>query len=336
MDVRDLKPSQKALGAFRYFAASLAGYPTLVNLEVTQRCNARCDFCRYWHTRAEARLDDYVPVIRKLRPSAVVFTGGEPLLRRDLERLVGDVRQAFPTVYLGTVTNGALLTVERGMKLWNAGLNQITVSLDFPDERHDVARGIPGLTERIRRTVPRLIAAGVSNLVIQTVIKADNIDCIPAVVGWATSVGARASLSAYTATKNGNEAHNLEPSQQGTLRRLVDEMTRLRCSGAEMVSSTYFLQRIPEYFEQGGVGGCRSGKDFVRVTPSGEVSRCSEFSAGCHYTAWEPGHFGPTDCGACWVPCRSETQAPITWERIRQIASMYKSAGSPNHTPATT
>jgi MoaA/NifB/PqqE/SkfB family radical SAM enzyme len=323
MDLRNLTPKERTSAAFNYFSGRIAGYPALVNLEVTQRCNARCDFCRYWHTKAEDRLDDYVPVLRKLRPSAVIFTGGEPLLRLDLERLVGDARAAFPWMFMGTVTNGALLTVERGMKLWNAGLNQIMVSLDFPDERHDTARGIPGLTERIKRTVPQLIAAGISNVVIQTVIKSDNIDCVLDVVAWATSVGARVSVSSYTSTKSGNEAHHLEPSQLGKLKRLVDEMVRRKQTGAPISTSTYFMERIPEYCENGGIGGCVSGSKFVRVTPSGYVNRCSEFSDGCHYTEWNPGTFGATDCGACWVPCRGESQAPLTLDHIRQVATLY-------------
>ena len=319
---RDLKPSQKVAGAFRFVTASLAGYPTLVNLEVTQLCNARCDFCRYPHTKSEEALDDYVPVIRKLRPSFVTFTGGEPLLRPDLERLILDTRRAFPSLYIGLVTHGAMLTVERGRKLWGSGLNQIAVSLDYLDERHDAARGIPGLTKRILRTAPQLVALGV-DLVIQAVIKTDNIDGITDVVDWAAGIGARVSLSAYTAAKNGNDAHNVDPLQQDALRRLIDEVLRLKSLGAPISSSSYYLQRIPEYFEQGGIGECPSGKKFVTVNPAGYVQRCSEITDGRHYTEWEPDYFGPTDCGACWVPCRGETQAPITFERIKQVAVQY-------------
>jgi MoaA/NifB/PqqE/SkfB family radical SAM enzyme len=67
----------------RFPYVRLAGYPTLINLEVTHMCNARCDFCRYPATRAERRLDDYVPVVRALKPMVVMFTGGEAPLRRD-------------------------------------------------------------------------------------------------------------------------------------------------------------------------------------------------------------------------------------------------------------
>jgi MoaA/NifB/PqqE/SkfB family radical SAM enzyme len=244
------------------------------------------------------------------------------LLRRDLEVLIGNTRKAFPAMYIGLVTHGAMLTVERGRRLWDCGLNQIAVSLDFLDDRHDAARGIPGLTQRILRTAPQLVASGV-DLVIQAVIKADNIDCITDVVDWATRIGARVSLSSYTAAKNGNDAHNVEPLQQDNLRRLIDEVLRLKELGAPISSSSYYLERIPEFFEHGEIGGCPSGRKFVTVNPAGYVQRCSEITDGCHYTEWEPAHFGPTECGVCWVPCRGETQAPITFERIKQVAIQY-------------
>ncbi len=319
--------SAKAAGALRFLTARLAGYPTLVNLEVTRKCNARCDFCRYWRLPAEQPLDDYLPVIRKLRPSVVAFTGGEPLLRRDLARLVGDIRRSYPCMYLTMVTNGALLTVERGLELWNAGLNQITVSLDFPDERHDRARGIPGLTRKIFRTVPELISAGIDNLVIQTVIKTENLDCVYDIIEWAASKDAHVSLSAYTAAKNGNDSHNVTPGQMSALHRLVGEAVSLKLRGGNIASSTYYLRRIPEYFETGGIGGCASGRKFVTVSPSGLVYRCSESPDGCHYTEWTPGRFGSTDCRACWVPCRGESQAPVNWERIKQVAALYSRRG---------
>src|SRR5512135_3685314 len=132
--------SRRIESALRFPVARLAGWPMLVNLEVTRRCNARCDFCRYWHTKAEDWLDDFTPVIRRLRPTMVMVTGGEPLLRRDLEQIVRQIKICSRTIYVGMVSNGALMTVPRGRALWDAGVDQIAMSLDFLDERHDRAR----------------------------------------------------------------------------------------------------------------------------------------------------------------------------------------------------
>lgn len=307
------------VSAARYPWVRLCGYPLLVNLEVTRRCNARCDFCRYWHIQHEPSLDDYVDVVRALHPVAVMFTGGEPLLRRDLEQLVARVRERCPFVYLGMVTNGALLTVERGLALWRAGLDQLGISLDFPDERHDAARGIPRLAARIRDVAPRLAAAGVQ-VVTQTVIKADNLDCVLEVVHWAIANGLKVGISAYTAVKADNHDHDVGPHQREALRAIVDELLRLKRQTSAIASSSSYLRRIPEYFASGGITGCLAGRAFLTVSPAGEIQRCSESPVECPWQEWRPGRFGPTGCRACWTSCRGECQAPTDWERILQAA----------------
>ena len=315
--------SQQIAGIVHYAAARAGGYPTLVNLEVTRRCNARCDFCRYWTTQNEEALDDYLPVIRRLRPSAVVFTGGEPLMRRDLESQIRRLREAYPAMFIGLVTNGALLTVERGMALWDAGLSQMTVSLDFLDCRHDEARHIPRLTERIKETLPQLVARGVNNLLVQAVIKTETIGSIPDIIEWASIAGVRVSLSAYTSAKNGNDRHCVGKGELEAVRRLVDTALRRKGNRGPVVSSAYYLGRIVEYFGGPGIAGCPAGQRFVTVDPAGNVYRCSESLDGIPFGQWSPGVFGATRCRGCWVPCRGESQAPLTWERVKQVAEIY-------------
>ena len=318
--------AQQLRGIARFVSARLGGYPTLVNLEVTRRCNARCDFCRYWTTKTEEILKDYLPVIERLKPSAVAFTGGEPLLRQDLESLIRRVREAYPAMFIGLVTNGALLTVERGLTLWQAGLSQLTVSLDFLDERHDEARRIPRLTGRILETLPRLAKAGVNNLLVQAVIKTETVDSIPEIIEWAARSGIRVSLSTYTSAKNGNDRHRVAPDQLAAVRGLVDSALRLRRAGGPIVNSTYYLGHIVEYFSGLGIAGCPAGHRFVTVDPAGNVYRCSESLQGIPYRLWRPGLFRPTDCRGCWVPCRGESQAPLSWERVRQVVEIYAGA----------
>ncbi|HYK92208.1 MAG TPA: hypothetical protein VE398_25825 [Acidobacteriota bacterium] len=139
-------------------------------------------------------------------------------------------------------------------------------------------------------------------------------------------------MSAYTSAKNGNDAHNITAQQATALQQLIGKAVAVKLQGGTMTSSTYYLRRIPEYFKSGGISGCPSGRKFVTVSPSGLVYRCSESPEGIPYMEWTPGRFGPTDCGACWVPCRGESQAPLDWERIRQVAALY--AGKRRtHTP---
>lgn len=313
--------SRKIKSALRFPYGRMAGYPTLVNLEVTKRCNARCDFCDYWKTKTEESLDDYVPVVEKLKPMIVMITGGEPTLRRDLPQIIGSIRAYSDTVYLGMVTNGATLNVERGLKLWESGLDQLAISLDWLDERHDEARGIPKLAAKIKETAPQIAAKGV-NVLLNTVIKQDNLDSVVDMVHWCNDNDVKISFSAYTDVKVGNLLHNVQTGRLDTLRSVIDELIQLKKSGMPILSTSYYLRRIPEFFENGGIGDCIAGKRFVTVTPEGNVKRCSEFPAECHYTEWTPNTFGKTDCEACWFSCRGETQAPLSIERIRQAASI--------------
>src|SRR5262245_804773 len=81
--------------------------PVLVHFEVTLRCNAKCGFCDYWKTPATAKaseLRSFADAARHFDPVMITFTGGEPLLRRDLEDVVASVNDAVGLTYLTVLT----------------------------------------------------------------------------------------------------------------------------------------------------------------------------------------------------------------------------------------
>ena len=82
----------------------------------------------------------------------IVLTGGEPLMRKDLEQCGMEFyRREFPW---GMVTNGYGLTPERFNKLLNAGLRSLTISLDgLTPETHDWFRGKQGAWERAIKAI---------------------------------------------------------------------------------------------------------------------------------------------------------------------------------------
>src|SRR5918912_4368583 len=151
----------------KYAWLRLTRRPVLVHFEVTMRCNARCGFCDYWKTDPAARSSEsssFADAARFFNPMLVTFTGGEPTLRRDLEDLVAAVARAIRLKYIMLITHGGMLTLERARSLWQAGINQFNISLDYLDGRHDVARGIPGLTAKIFATVAALRERGIDSI----------------------------------------------------------------------------------------------------------------------------------------------------------------------------
>src|SRR5438309_7059250 len=155
-----LSPLEKFRAAGKFLDCTFNKRPLTVSIEVTKRCNARCDFCDYWKISDRDEMTDFTDVIRRFDPLVVVFTGGEPMLRRDLVPLVRQIKQLPGFRYITVLTHGGFLTDAKIRELAAAGVNQINISMNYPDARQDRERGIPGLFERLEQTIPKMVAEG--------------------------------------------------------------------------------------------------------------------------------------------------------------------------------
>jgi len=295
--------------------------PVLVHFEVTHRCNARCSFCDFWKTDPSAKqfeVNRYADAARYFDPMIFTFTGGEPLLRRDLEDLVASVSGAVRLRYIILLTHGGMLSVERARSLWDAGVDQFNISLDYLDERHDRARGIPGLTSKIFATVQGMRAAGVTGIRFNTVIRNDNLDQIMPIVTRAVELGCGVNLSVYTDAKNGNRDYLLGDSTQEQLESLTRELLAFkRRRRGVITSSDFYLEQLPKYARGEMNGPCRSGIRTIHLTPAGHVKRCPDFPTDFHWRDFR--RYEPIACNACYYACRGEAQAPLRWSRVADV-----------------
>jgi len=306
--------------SFRYARLRLSRRPVLVHFEVTMRCNAGCGFCDYWKTDAEAKdreLRSFADAARHFRPMMITFTGGEPLLRRDLEQIVAEVDRAVPRTYLTMITHGGMLTVDRARALWKAGICQFNISLDYLDGRHDAARKIPGLTEKILRTVPEMVARGMT-VRFNTVIKSDNVDEVMPIVHHAAAAGAGVNLSVYTDFKNGNADHLIRIDQRPRVEALAAELLAFKRRHRGVISSSdWYIAQIPRYLRDEMHEPCRSGETTIHIDPAGIVRRCPDFPADRHWSEYR--RYEAIDCNRCYYACRGEAQAPLTISRFRDL-----------------
>jgi cyclic pyranopterin phosphate synthase len=120
---------------------------TDLRVSVTDRCNLRCPYClpreafqRGFAFMPRAQLLTFEEIARVCRVfaglgvSKLRLTGGEPLLRRDLQRLVAMLAAIDGIDDIALTTNGTLLAA-KARELKEAGLSRVTVSLDALDER---------------------------------------------------------------------------------------------------------------------------------------------------------------------------------------------------------
>lgn len=315
------KPWHVPLFLAKYAYLTARRRPILVHFEVTLRCNARCDFCDYWKNPAESRaaeLASYADAARFFNPMLVTFTGGEPTMRRDLEALVGSVKAAVRLKYIMLITHGAMLSAERARSLWAAGVNQFNISLDYLDERHDRARGIPGLAAKVLATVEGMRRAGIDGIRFNTVIKDDNLDQLLPIVRRAEALGCGVNFSVYTAFKNGNRAHLVRPAQMSHVDAVVGELLAFkRRRRGVITNSDHYLEHIPRYLRGELREPCRAGIRTIHIDPAGFVRRCPDFPIDWHWR--EHRGYKPIACNECFYACRGEAQAPLRLSRIRDV-----------------
>ena len=128
--------------------------PTYLHISLTDRCQCRCVHCyargRTDEKRKELSTEEVKSLIdqgRQLGAIYVVFSGGEPLLRKDIVELVGYAHQKGLITRINT--NGLLFHRQMVLRLKRAGLTQAGVSIDDPDpETHDRLRGLPGAYQK--------------------------------------------------------------------------------------------------------------------------------------------------------------------------------------------
>src|SRR5512143_3683369 len=119
-----------------------------LRISVTDRCNFRCVYCmpkeRFGRDFRFLNRSDILTFEEVARVAAVFvgkgvekirITGGEPLVRRDIEVLISQLARIDGLKDLTLTTNGSLLTPAMARKLRDAGLQRITVSLDSLDDR---------------------------------------------------------------------------------------------------------------------------------------------------------------------------------------------------------
>ena len=148
-----------------------------LRVSVTDRCNLRCAYCMpeepVWFSRGE--ILSYEEIHRLVRICAdggvrkVRITGGEPLLRRDLPRLIA-MLAAIPEIDDLSLTTNGLLLGEKARDLAQAGLRRVNVSLDtiVPERFRQMTRR--PLLQKVLDGLAGATAAGLAPIKVNTVV----------------------------------------------------------------------------------------------------------------------------------------------------------------------
>jgi cyclic pyranopterin phosphate synthase len=159
-----------------------------LRISLTQRCNLRCIYC---HAEGEQGFGDEITVDEVARivriasrhgVERVKLTGGEPLLRKDLE----DIIRALPPLKDVSLTTNGTLLADRAQRLKEAGLNRVNISLDSLDsETFDMITRRRGKLESVLKGIEAAIEAGLTPVKLNMVyLKGINEDEVEDMMGF--------------------------------------------------------------------------------------------------------------------------------------------------------
>ncbi|HEX6559379.1 MAG TPA: GTP 3',8-cyclase MoaA [Longimicrobiales bacterium] len=150
-----------------------------LRISVTDKCNLRCVYCmpeeglpwlRHEQILRYEEIAQIVSVMARMGLRRVRLTGGEPLVRRDLIKLV-ELLKAIPEIEDISLSTNAVLLADRAAALRAAGVNRVNISLDsLRPERIDAIARRSGTHERIFAGLAAAETAGFAPLKINAVI----------------------------------------------------------------------------------------------------------------------------------------------------------------------
>jgi AdoMet-dependent heme synthase len=276
-------------GAFQETAGNREDFlPHVVAWNLTRRCNLACAHCYIsagsWHAAAtELSTPECHRILDQLldvNPNPMlILSGGEPLLRDDLEELARHATEGGATVVVGT--NGTRLTGGRITSLMEAGVRGVAVSIDSLDPTyHDRFRHGDGALQDTLEAVDRLERQGL-DFVIQTSLTRGNRGELPDLVAWAADRGATSfNLYFLVPTGRGDRMQGLSPAENEDVLTELAELERTY-RGRMMIRSKCQPQ-LMRHVHRGDPASpllnyrtrCPCGVQYCRITPEGKVTPC--------------------------------------------------------------
>ena len=256
--------------------------------ECTLRCNLSCRHCGSdCHVQSVIKdmpIEDFCKaldsVAKAYNPHKVMIniTGGEPLVRKDLEKCGRVIyEKGFPW---GIVTNGLGLTPERYRSLLASGLRAMTMSLDGLGEVHDWMRGRPGTFERASKAIKMVIDSGQIEFDVVTCVNKRSLPQLNDLKEYLIGLGLK-SWRLFTIFPAGRAANDPELHLSGEeLKSLMEFIKATRKEGRIKASFACegflgnYEGEVRDHFYM-----CNAGVTVGSVLADGSISACPSIRA---------------------------------------------------------
>jgi Fe-coproporphyrin III synthase len=242
----------------------------------TYRCNARCRMCNTWAHPTKPS-EEFAPELLEKLPAGmgrVNITGGEPLIRRDLPKIVDVLTPKAERLEIST--NGWFVDRLEAIGRDHPELT-IRISIEGPRETNDAIRGLPNGFDRAMESFRRLRSAGVRDLGFGVVMQDDNAHVLVDLYRLVSDLRAEFAQAVphnsyyfHTCENQIREVAKLE----GAIRDLMTEFLKSR--RPKEWFRAYLNKGLADYVAgRGRTLACTAGEDIFFLDPHGEVYPCN-------------------------------------------------------------
>jgi radical SAM protein with 4Fe4S-binding SPASM domain len=279
--------------------------PFLVVWDFTHRCNLSCKHC-YSNSGASSQEElttrealNAVDQLADFGVTALAFSGGEPLTRKDFFEVAGHAVESG--LYVSVATNGTLLNKENVKKLKETRINYVEISIDGATSRsHDEFRGVQGAFESAINGLKNCVEEDLCACIATTATK-NNLEEIPEILNLAEEIGAeRFTYFNFIPTGRGKTLYDQDLAPEEREKLMLFLLNKiLRGSKVAILTTAPQLARVALQYQGGQreiamslahmqtakigrnavaladfIGGCGAGRLYCSLSPEGDVHPC--------------------------------------------------------------
>jgi len=264
----------------------------IVAWELTRRCGLACRHCRgaaidraYADELTTVECLRTIDAIVRVATPMIILTGGEPLVRDDVDAVAAYATRRGCRVVLATC--GHRLTHDRVLTLRDCGVRAVSVSLDaVTAEAHDAFRGVPGAHAKTLEGIRCLRGAGMP-FQINTTVSTLNVDDLPQLLDQAITLGA-AAMDFFFLVPTGRGAAlaglALAPeARDRALAWIADQEHAAPLHIRTTCAPQYSRFRLPAGADRKAhpFRGCMGGRGFVFISHTGILQPCGFLELPC-------------------------------------------------------
>lgn len=257
--------------------------PQHVQWFLTRRCNYRCNSCQIWQDQDYDELSTKevlrgLDVLRKMGTIEVVFSGGNPLLRDDIDEILAYASRFFIT----TVYDNGSLAAEKIEALKHADF--VAISLDSLDpHKNDYIKGVKGAWRRAMESIRKLKENGI-RVSVSPIISMHNIDEIVKLTQYFVErdIPVWYCLYSYDALASHKESFSIGRKKDdynivdaNKIIQLCTEIMEMRHKYSNILVTENLLKALINLYANGTrIWECKALQNFIVINHKGQVSGC--------------------------------------------------------------